>query len=80
MNIDVLNAEQQLFAAQRDLAKARYETILQGLRLKAAAGALTETDLVAVNALLASNIQQEMPAVPAMPAAAIPNPTKTRIQ
>ncbi|MFJ4292112.1 TolC family outer membrane protein [Cupriavidus sp. NPDC089707] len=80
VNIDVLNAEQQLFAAQRDLAKARYDTILQGLRLKAAAGSLAEGDVVAVNALLAGRSQPETPAVPAMPAASNPNITKTRMQ
>ncbi|NUA27139.1 TolC family outer membrane protein [Cupriavidus basilensis] len=80
VNIDVLNAEQQLFSAQRDLAKARYDTILQGLRLKAAAGALTETDVVAVNALLAQRSQPETPAVPVMPAASNPTPKKARIQ
>ncbi|HSV53838.1 MAG TPA: TolC family outer membrane protein [Burkholderiaceae bacterium] len=52
INIDVLNAEQQLYAAQRDLFKARAETILQGLRLKAAAGILEEADLRAVDQLL----------------------------
>lgn len=53
MNIDVLNAEQQLYAAQRDLVKARYDTLLQGLKLKAAAGGLTESDVLVVNGLLA---------------------------
>ena len=52
MNIDVLNAEQQLFTAQRDLVKARYDTLLQGLKLKAAAGILGEADVVSVNQLL----------------------------
>ena len=52
INIDVLNAQQQLFTAQRDLSKARYETLLQGLKLKAAAGVLSEADLLAVNAML----------------------------
>lgn len=52
INVDVLNAEQQLYAAQRDLARARYETLLQGLRLKAAAGRLTEEDLAAINTFL----------------------------
>jgi outer membrane protein len=52
INIDVLNAQQQLFSTKRDLAKARYETLLNGLRLKAAAGTLTEQDLEAVNRLL----------------------------
>jgi outer membrane protein len=52
INVDVLNAQQQLFSAQRDLSKARYETLFQGLKLKAATGALGEQDLMAVNAIL----------------------------
>ncbi len=52
INIDVLNAEQQLYATQRALARARYDTLMNGLRLKAAAGILQESDLVAINALL----------------------------
>lgn len=54
VNIDVLNAQQQLFETQRALANARYTTLLNSLRLKAAAGTLTEADLQAVNGLLAS--------------------------
>jgi outer membrane protein len=52
INIDVLNAQQQLFTTRRDLARARYETILNGLRLKTTSGALKEEDLVQVNTLL----------------------------
>ncbi|MBL8519677.1 MAG: TolC family outer membrane protein [Betaproteobacteria bacterium] len=52
-NVDVLNAQQQLFQAQRDLQQARYATILAQLRLKAAAGRLKEDDLSEVNRLLA---------------------------
>jgi outer membrane protein len=52
INIDVLNAQQQLYSTRRDLAKARYDTIVNGLRLKSAAGTLKEEDLVQVNALL----------------------------
>ncbi|WP_317204690.1 TolC family outer membrane protein [Janthinobacterium sp.] len=52
INIDVLNAQKQLFSTQKDLAKARYDTIMNGLRLKSAAGTLKETDLGIVNALL----------------------------
>jgi outer membrane protein len=50
--VDVLNAQQQLYAAQRDLAAARYETILSGLALKATAAALTEADISALDGLL----------------------------
>ena len=53
INIDVLNAQQQLFTTQRDLARARYDTIVSGFRLKAAAGSLTQEDVVAINTLLA---------------------------
>ena len=52
INVDVLNAQQQLFSAERDLSKARYETLLQGLKLKASAGSLSDADLTAVNAML----------------------------
>lgn len=52
INVDVLNAQQQLFSAQRDLSKARYDALLQGLKLKAATGSLSEADLTAVNAML----------------------------
>ncbi len=53
INIDVLNAQQQLYSTQRDLARARYDALLNGLRLKATAGALGEADVAQVNALLA---------------------------
>jgi len=52
INSDVLNAEQQLYSARRDLAKARYDTLLQGLKLKAAAGELDDAQVQAVNAML----------------------------
>lgn len=47
--VDVLNATQQVSQTRRDLAQARYTYILALLRLKAAAGTLTEADVVAVN-------------------------------
>src|SRR5262245_26371631 len=52
INIDVLNAQQQVLQTQRDLSRARYDTLLNGLRLKSAAGSLTEGDVQAVNRLL----------------------------
>lgn len=52
INIDVLNAQQQLYGTRRDLAKARYDTLLAQLRLKAATGSLTEQDVKQINALL----------------------------
>ena len=53
INIDVLNAQQQLYSTERDLAKAAYDTLLAQLRLKSAAGTLGEEDVQALNALLA---------------------------
>ncbi len=52
INIDVLNAQSQLFQTKRDLAQARYNVLLGGLRLRQANGTLTEADLNPVNALL----------------------------
>ena len=52
INIDVLNAQQQLFSTRRDLAVARYNTITSHLRLKAAAGSLRDEDLEEVNRAL----------------------------
>ena len=50
--VDVLNAQQQLFSARRDLAQAKYNYIMSTLKLKAAVGRLAEPDVVAVNAWL----------------------------
>jgi len=55
INIDVLNAQQQVFSTLRDLSRARYDTILNGLRLKAASGTLGEADVEEVNRLLGTN-------------------------
>ncbi|WP_310568340.1 TolC family outer membrane protein [Hydrogenophaga sp.] len=53
INIDVLNAQSQLFQTKRDLAVARYNVLIGGLRLKQASGQLKAEDLQGVNALLA---------------------------
>ncbi|BBP05717.1 outer membrane protein [Sulfuriferula plumbiphila] len=53
--VDVLNAQQQMYSAKRDLAAARYNYILSSLRLKAAAGTLSETDLGEVDKWLVSS-------------------------
>ena len=52
INIDVLNAQQQLFTTRRDLARARYDTLINSLRLKTTNGSLGESDIGTVNALL----------------------------
>ncbi len=50
--VDVLNATQQLYGARRDHARARYDYLLGLLRLEAAAGQLSEEDVVTVNVML----------------------------
>jgi len=52
VNIDVLNAQQQLYETQRALSRARYDTLMNSLRLKAASGILADSDIVAINQLL----------------------------
>ena len=52
INLDVLIALDALFTTRATLYKARYDTILNALRLKAQAAALTDQDLLAINALL----------------------------
>ena len=51
-NLDVLNAQQQLFSTRRDLYLAKYNYLISRLKLKAAAGSLTEDELVVVNQAL----------------------------
>lgn len=53
VNLDVLNAQTQLFTTQRDLAKARYDVVVNGLKLRQAAGTLNPGDVNAVNQLIA---------------------------
>lgn len=53
VNLDVLNAQTQLFQTQRDLARARYDVLLGSLRLRQASGQLGAADVDAVNRLLA---------------------------
>ncbi len=52
VNLDVLNAQTQLFQTQRDLAKARYDVLVGGLRLRQASGQLTAGDVEALDRLL----------------------------
>ena len=51
-NLDVLNAQQQLFSTRRDLYQAQYNYLLSELRLKQAVGTLDEKDLARVNLAL----------------------------
>ncbi|HED40960.1 MAG TPA: hypothetical protein ENJ13_11085, partial [Chromatiales bacterium] len=50
--VDVLDARRDLYRAQRDHARSRYDYILHTLRLKQAAGILSSEDLKRVNSWL----------------------------
>jgi outer membrane protein len=52
VNLDVLNAQAQLYATQNDLAKARFDSLVTGLRLRQASGQLRPEDIAALDALL----------------------------
>lgn len=45
INLDLLNAQEQLYTAQRDLAQARYTYLLGTLNLRASAGTLAADDV-----------------------------------
>ncbi|MCH2241881.1 MAG: TolC family outer membrane protein [Aquabacterium sp.] len=53
VNLDVLNAQTQLYSTQRDLSRARYDVLVNSLRLRQTVGTLRPEDLAAVNQLLA---------------------------
>ena len=55
INIDVLNAQSQLYQTKRDLAVARYNLLLGHLKLRQASGTLKADDLAPINGLLAAN-------------------------
>ena len=52
VNLDVLNAQTQVFQTQRDLAKARYDVIVNGLKLRQASGQLSPQDVATTSTLL----------------------------
>lgn len=52
INLDVLNAQRQLFSTRLNLSRGRIETLLARLRLAAAVGTLDEDDLKALDALM----------------------------
>lgn len=52
INIDVLNAQSQLFQTKRDLAQSRYNVLVGNLRLRQANGTLKPDDLQPINAML----------------------------
>ncbi|WP_156777013.1 TolC family outer membrane protein [Nitrococcus mobilis] len=52
--VDVLDAQSNLFSAERDYQQAQYAYLVSTLRLKQTAGTLDPQDLTAVNSLLGS--------------------------
>ena len=48
-SVDVVNAQRDLLRAQRNYSSARYDYVLNTLRLKQAAGLLSSDDLVGIN-------------------------------
>lgn len=58
INIDVLNAENQVYVTRRDLARATFDTLMAQLKLKSAVGTLSDDDVAQINALLAPPIAQ----------------------
>ena len=52
VNVDVLNAQSQLYQTRRDLARARYDLLLATLRLRQASGRLVASDVLGIDRLL----------------------------
>ena len=52
INIDVLNAQSQLYQTQRDLATAKYSVLMGQLKLKQANGTLEPKDVLQLNNML----------------------------
>jgi outer membrane protein len=50
--VDVLNAQNKLFGAQRDYANSRYDYIINSLRLKEVAGTLSPEDIARLEGFL----------------------------
>ena len=60
-SIDVVTAERGLSQARRDLSRARYDYVLNLLRLKQAAGTLGPDDITRTNTWLTGNVAAAMP-------------------
>lgn len=61
--LDVLNAQNTLYAAKRDYANARFDYILDSLKLKQVAGILKEEDILNVNNWLCASEDRKPAAV-----------------
>ena len=61
VNLDVLNAQTQLYTTQRDLYRARYDLLVGALKLRQAAGLLEPGDLQVVEPMLAASAPTQTP-------------------
>lgn len=50
--MDVLNSRRSVFIAETNYLRSRYDYLLNGLRLKQAAGTLTTDDITQIDTLL----------------------------
>lgn len=64
INIDVLNAQSQLYQSQKDLAQARYNLLVGQLQLRQAAGNLSMQDVHSINAVLSPAQLETLPSIP----------------
>ena len=61
--VDVLAARRTVFVAETNYLRSRYDYLINGLRLKQAAGTLTKDDIAQIDGLLtATSTGQELPA------------------
>lgn len=63
INIDVLNAQSQLYQSQKDLAQARYNLLVGQLQLRQAAGNLSMQDVHSINAVLSPAQLETLPSI-----------------
>jgi outer membrane protein len=62
--VDVLNARDRLFQAQRDYARSRYDYLINVVKLKSAAGILVPNDLASINTVLTAPMPLDLPKLP----------------
>ena len=58
---DVLDAQQKLYSATGDYLNARYDFLINALKLKQSAGTLAETDLIELNEWVAKGLSGSLP-------------------
>jgi outer membrane protein len=63
-NVDVLDARRRVFEAERDYARARYDYLINLVRLRQAAGTLLPEDLEAINGYLVEPVAVVAPGAP----------------